>query len=107
MPKSCLPGECHCQKVALCFICVCHANTSFHASFSRVVIAACGIGAFFLARQYVDYNRQKGMLARQRINWTLEQELQQYRKEHLEEKRRLKKRKAEEENTLKEQPLKE
>jgi len=57
-----------------------------------------------LARKYVEYNRQKGMLVRQRINWTLEKELQQFREEHLEKKRRLK---ETEEETLKEQPSKE
>jgi len=53
---------------------------------NRVFIAATGIGAFFLARKYVEGNRQQAMLARQEINFTLESEIARIRRDQQEAK---------------------
>ena len=45
----------------------------------RVIVSVSGVGAFFLAREYVQGNRKQAMLARQRANFQLEQELRELR----------------------------
>jgi hypothetical protein len=52
---------------------------SCHIDHYRVLIATAGIGAFFLAREYVQRNRHQAMLARQAINYKLEDEIAKIR----------------------------
>jgi hypothetical protein len=61
----------------------------------RIVIAVTGIGAFFLAKEYVTQNRYQAMIVRQNLNYQLEKEIEEIRSKQQEQKEKFRRLKQE------------
>lgn len=64
----------------------------------RIVIAVTGIGAFFLAKEYVTQNRYQAMIVRKNLNYQLEKEIEEIRLKQQEQKEKFRRQRQEAED---------